>query len=70
MPAVFFFFCILLRNAYIEHQNIIYLFCFAAPCQSDEFHCTLEDICIDDRLKCDGTRHCVDNLDESDCSCM
>lgn len=44
-------------------------FCLTGPCQSDEFHCTQEDLCIDDRLKCDGTRHCDDNLDESDCSC-
>ncbi|XP_071172288.1 low-density lipoprotein receptor-related protein 12-like isoform X1 [Mytilus edulis] len=39
-----------------------------SPCQDDEFHCTTEDVCIDERLKCDGTRHCNDDLDESDCS--
>ncbi|KAJ8302814.1 hypothetical protein KUTeg_019210 [Tegillarca granosa] len=35
------------------------------PCQDDEFECVNEAICIDSRLKCDGTKQCDDGSDET-----
>ncbi|XP_052817953.1 uncharacterized protein LOC128243974 [Mya arenaria] len=39
-----------------------------APCPEDYFHCRAENRCIDHRLNCDGTPHCDDEEDETDCS--
>ncbi|XP_062594526.1 uncharacterized protein LOC134255939 [Saccostrea cucullata] len=44
-----------------------------SPCQSEEFFCNdtiANNICIDERLTCDGTQHCSDNSDELNCSFM
>ncbi|XP_069111923.1 suppressor of tumorigenicity 14 protein homolog [Argopecten irradians] len=38
------------------------------PCQDDEYLCPSENICIDGRLKCDGTYQCADLTDENDCT--
>ncbi|XP_033755357.1 suppressor of tumorigenicity 14 protein homolog [Pecten maximus] len=40
----------------------------APPCQDDEYLCPSENICIDGRLKCDGTYQCADLTDENDCT--
>jgi hypothetical protein len=53
-------------------QNTSICFSFPAPCQSEEFFCNdtnAANICIDERLTCDGTQHCSDNSDELNCSC-